>query len=84
MLITAEQVEDRVESVRASEKDQLSSTGDSEKNESSSAGKKTDGELIEFTKGVYTVVVQLFKLRDKLLVLVSVYFTTILQCVHVW
>ena len=47
MLITAEQVEDRVESVQDSEEDQLSSTGDSKEDESSSAGTKTDGELIE-------------------------------------
>ena len=31
--------------------------------------------------GVYTVVVELFKLQDKLLVLTSVHFTTILHCV---
>ena len=46
MLITAEQVEDRVESVWVSEEDQLSSTADSEENESSSVGTKADGELI--------------------------------------
>ena len=56
MLITAEQVEDKVESVRDSEEDQLSSTGDSEGNESSSAGTKTDGELIE--KVYYLVCIQ--------------------------
>ena len=50
VLITAEQVEDRVESVRDSEEDQLSSTRDSEESESSSVETKTDGELIE---GVY-------------------------------
>ena len=43
---SAEQVEERMESVWDSEEDQLSSTGDSEKNKSSSAGTKTDGELI--------------------------------------
>ena len=47
MLITAEQVEDRVESVRDYEEDQLSSTRDSEEDESSSVETKTDGELIE-------------------------------------
>ena len=47
MLITAEQVEDRVESVRDSDEEQLSATADSEDDESSSAGTKTDGELIE-------------------------------------
>ena len=47
MLITAKQVEDRVESVQDYEEDQLSSTGDSKEDESSSAGTKTDGELIE-------------------------------------
>ena len=47
MLITAEQVEGRVESVQDSEEDQLSSSEDSEESESSSAGTKTDGELID-------------------------------------
>ena len=46
-LITAEQVEDRVESVRDSEEDQLSATADSEEDESSSVGTKTDGELVD-------------------------------------
>ena len=49
MLITAEQVEDRVESVQDSDEDQLSATADSEENESSSVRMNTDGELIEFT-----------------------------------
>ena len=47
MLITAEQVEDRVESVQDSEEDQLSATADSEEDKSSSVETKTDGELIE-------------------------------------
>ena len=47
MLITAEQVEDRVESVQDSEEDQLSATADSKEDGSSSVGTKTDGELIE-------------------------------------
>ena len=46
-IITAEQVEERMESVQDSEKDQLSSIGDSEENKSSSASTKSDGELIE-------------------------------------
>ena len=45
-IITAEQVEERMESVQDYEEDQLSSSGDSEEDESSSAGMKTDGELI--------------------------------------
>ena len=47
MLNTAEQMEDRVESVQDSDEDQLSATADSEEDESSSVGTKTDGELIE-------------------------------------
>ena len=47
MLITAEQVEDREESVRDYEEDQLSATADSKEDRSSSNGTKTDGELIE-------------------------------------
>ena len=46
MLIIAEQVEDRVESVQDSEEDQLSSTRDSEEDKSSAVETKTDGELI--------------------------------------
>ena len=54
MLIIAEQVEDRVESVQDSEEDQLSSTGDSEEDKSSAVETKTDGELIEsLLPGVY-------------------------------
>ena len=44
---SAEQAEDRMESVQDYEEDQLSSTGDSEEDESSSVETKTDGELIE-------------------------------------
>ena len=55
-IIAAEQVEDRVESVRDSEGDQLSSTGDSEEDGSSSVGTKTDGEFIE--KVYYQVCIQ--------------------------
>ena len=47
MLITAEQVEDRVESVQDSDEDQLSATADSKEDGSSSVGTKTDGELID-------------------------------------
>ena len=47
MLITTEQVEERMESVQDYEEDQLSSTGDSEEDESTSVGTKTDGALIE-------------------------------------
>ena len=47
MLITAEQVEDRMESVQDYEEDQLSSTRDSKEDGSSSVVTKTDGELIE-------------------------------------
>ena len=46
MLIIAEQVGDRVESVQDSEEDQLSSTRDSEEDKSSAVETKTDGELI--------------------------------------
>ena len=47
LIITAEQAEERMESVQDYEEDQLSSTGDSEEDESSSVEMKTDGELIE-------------------------------------
>ena len=71
-----------MESVRDFEEDQLSSTRDSVEDESSSVETKTDGELIEsLLPGLYTVVVELFKLQGKLLVLASVHFTTVLQCV---
>ena len=64
-----------MESVRDSEGDQLSSTGDSEEDESSSVGTKTDGELIErvqryyFQAPSFQVVIGLFKLQEKLFVL---------------
>ena len=44
---SAEQAEERMESVQDSEEDQSSATGDSEEDESSSVGTKTDGEFIE-------------------------------------
>ena len=56
-LITTEEVEERVESVRDSKEDKLSSAGDSEEAESSSLGAKTDGELIEkLLPGLYTYI----------------------------
>ena len=65
-LITAEEVEERVESVRESKEDKLSSAGDSEEAESSSVGTKTDGELIEkLLPGVYAMIVEYFKLQEK-------------------
>ena len=79
-LITAEEVEERVESVRESKEDKLSSAGDSEEAESSSVGTKTDGELIEkLLPGVYAVIVDYFKLQEKLLMLMSVHFTSVKQ-----
>ena len=56
MLITAEQVEDRVESVWDSDEEQLSATADSKEDGSSSVETKTDGELIE--RVYYQVCVQ--------------------------
>ena len=47
VLITAELVEDRVESVQDSDEDQLSATADSKEDGSSSVETKTDGEFIE-------------------------------------
>ena len=62
-LITAEEVEERMESVQDSKEDKLSSVGNSEGDESSSLGTKTDGELIEkLLPGVYAVIVEYFKL----------------------
>ena len=79
-LITAEEVEERVESVWDSKEDKLSSAGDSEEDESSSVGTKTDGELIEkLLPGVYAVIVEYFKLQEKLLVLISVHFSSLKQ-----
>ena len=68
-LITADEVEERVESVRDSKEYKLSSAGDSEEPESSSVGTKTDGELIEeLLPGVHAVIVEYFKPQEKLLV----------------
>ena len=67
-LIAAEEVEERVESVQDSKEDKLSSAGDSEGAESSSVGTKTDDELIEkLLPGVYAVIVDYFKLQEKLI-----------------
>ena len=67
-VITAEEVEERVESVQDSKGDKLSSAGDSEGAESSSVGTKTDDELIEkLLPGVYAVIVDYFKLQEKLI-----------------
>ena len=46
-LITAEEVEERVESICDSKENKVSSAGDSRDKKSSSFGMKTDGELIE-------------------------------------
>ena len=52
---SAEQVEERMESVQDYEEVQLSSSGDSEEDESSSVETKADGELIErVTRCVYS------------------------------
>ena len=45
--MNADEVEERVESVRELKEDKLSSAGDSEEAEPSSSGTKTDGELID-------------------------------------
>ena len=72
--------EERVESVWDSKEDKLSSAGDSEEAESSSVGTKTDGELIEkLLPGVNAVIVEYFKLQEKLLMLMSVHFTIVKQ-----
>ena len=44
---SAEQAEERMESVQDSDEHQLSATADSKEDRSSSVGTKTDGELIE-------------------------------------
>ena len=76
-LITAGEMEERVESVRESKEDKLSSAADSEETESSSVGTKNDGELIEkLLPGVYAVIVEYFKLQEKLMI---VHFTSVKQ-----
>ena len=63
-------------SVWDSKEDELSFAGDSEEAESSSVGTKTDGELTEkLLPGVYAVIIEYFKLQEKLLMLMSVHFT---------
>ena len=61
-LITAEEVEERVEGVRDSQ-DKLSSAGDSEEAESSSLGTKMDEVIEKLLPGVYAVIVEYFKLN---------------------
>ena len=73
-------MEERVEFVQDSKEGKLSSHGDSEEAESSSLGTKTDSELIEkLLPGVYAVIAEYFKQQEKLLVLMSVHFTSVKQ-----
>ena len=79
-LITADEMEERVESVRESKEDKLSSAADSEETESSSSGTKTDSEfIVKLLPGVYAVSVEYFKLQEKLLMLMSVHLTSMKQ-----